>query len=158
MWSGSGLLHLMTCVCVCMCVNNDTLIYFHFSWWESDGAVTFFVEWLSAVQSHIHTNVFPFFPLCRAHWDTWDKSGGDDCFVHQPESNREGGARDKAKHQPVLQKKTTTKQALTALSHQERGSSSQVHALTFERWKTSGHSCHAGHCPCETEERGSAVL
>lgn len=163
MWSGSDLLHLMTCACVRVCAYVWVMIPWYIFVFLCEkatvGAVTFFVKWLSAVQSHIHTNVFPFFPLCRSHWDTRDRSGGDDCFMHQSARVEQGGrSQRQGQTSTCFTKKTPTKQALTALNHQERGSSSQVHALTFECWKTSVHSCRAGHSPCETEERGSAVL
>lgn len=94
---------MMTCACVsgCLCVGNDTLVYFNFSLRSDCWCCDFCVKWLSSVQSDIHSNVFPLFPLqgslryLRYKWKGW--------WFHapiDPGRSREGGARAEAKHQP----------------------------------------------------------
>lgn len=150
----------MTCACVsgCLCVGNDTLEYFYFSLREATvGAVTF-VSSGSPLCSQILTIMCFLFFLCRAHWDTWDTSGRDDCFIHWSTRVDQGG-----RSQSWGQASTFfflfflfLQKVLMALNHQETRSSRLVHTLDFEHWTTSRHSC-AMQCYSETGERERAV-
>ena len=91
------------------------------------------VKWLSSsVQSDIHTNVFPLFPLQGPlRYLTYKWKGCLYSYTDRPWSIREGRAQAEAKHQPFLH------EALMALKRQETRSFRQIYTLTFEHWTTS---------------------
>lgn len=148
MLGGSVLLTLMTlCMSVWVFVCGQWYLGV-FSFCSVGSDYDCCVKWLSSVQSDIHANVFPLFFLCRVHWDTWDTSGRDACFVHwSTPVDQQGGGLSRGQASTFF---FSLHKALMALNHQETSSSKFI--LWLPSTERPPGTAVPAQCYCETGE------